>query len=451
MQSCGNKGEAVLDRFLILTELARLPAVPRLLVFTQLAFNVGFYLVLPFLADHLGAGLGLAAAVVGLVLGLRTFSQQGLFPLGGVLADRYGARPVVLAGCTVRIAGFLVLALAHDLATVLAGTVLVGVAAALFSPAVESALAREGARLEAAGTLRRTELFAMFSAAGEVGAVTGPLLGVLLLPAGFPAVCLAAAAVFALILAVHVRLLPAEPGAHADEPVPAGLREVAGNRRFLAFAAANSAGLFAYHQLYLALPLELRAEGAAWALGWLFALASVLMIAGQLTVARHARRLLGPRAALASGFALMAVAFAVVPVLPGAWSALAMVVLLTAGQMLASPVARDTAARLAGERRLGAHLGVLSAAGGLAVLAGSTVTGALLDSAGPVVPWLVLATVPLVGALLLLIVVPAIRPPARVSGPRAALAAGSEGGHHEPGPGGTAPKPDRAAPGARPC
>ncbi|MDQ0364558.1 MFS transporter [Catenuloplanes indicus] len=407
MQTYGNK-------LLILTEIARLPALPRLLVLTQLAFNVGFYLVLPFLADHLRADLGLAAALVGLVLGLRTFSQQGLFLIGGVLADRYGARPVVLAGCAVRIAGFGVLAAARDLPAVLAGTLLIGVAAALFSPAVESALAREGARLEAAGTVRRTELFAMFSAAGEAGAVTGPLLGVLLLTAGFPAVCLAAAAVFALILAMHSRLLPAEPGAHAGEPVADGLREVFGNRRFLAFAAVNGAGLLAYHQLYLALPLELDAEDAAWALGWLFALASILMITGQLTIARYARRALGPRAALTCGFALMSAAFAVVPVLPGAWSALAMVVLLTAGQMLASPVARDTAARLAAERRLGAHFGVLSAAGGLAVLAGSTATGALLDSAGPVVPWLALAAVPLTSALLFPLVAPAPREPGPV-------------------------------------
>ncbi|MDQ4117781.1 MAG: MFS transporter, partial [Actinomycetota bacterium] len=71
----------------------------RLLVLTQLAFNVGFYMVLPYLATHLAEDLGLAAALVGLVLGLRTFSQQGMFVVGGTLADRYGAKPVVLAGC----------------------------------------------------------------------------------------------------------------------------------------------------------------------------------------------------------------------------------------------------------------------------------------------------------------------------------------------------------------
>ncbi len=42
--------------------------------------------------------------MVGFVLGLRAFSQQGLFVVGGWLVDRYGVRPVVLTGCALRIA-----------------------------------------------------------------------------------------------------------------------------------------------------------------------------------------------------------------------------------------------------------------------------------------------------------------------------------------------------------
>jgi hypothetical protein len=80
-----------------------------------------------------------------------------------------------------------------------------------------------------------------------------------------------------------------------------------------------------------------------------------------------------------------------------------MVVLLTAGEMLAVPVAQDLVPRLAGERRLGVYFGVLSSAGGLAVLGGSTVVGALLDPAvaAPAVPWLVLAAVPAASALVI--------------------------------------------------
>jgi hypothetical protein len=47
----------------------------RLLIPTQLAFNVGFFAVLPFLAEHLGTAMGTASWLVGLVL--RIFSRQG--------------------------------------------------------------------------------------------------------------------------------------------------------------------------------------------------------------------------------------------------------------------------------------------------------------------------------------------------------------------------------------
>ena len=82
---------------------AGLSPLLRLLILTQLAFSIGFFAVLPFLADHLGRAVGMAGRLVGFVLGLRTFSQQGLFVIGGALADRYGIRPVVLTGCALRI------------------------------------------------------------------------------------------------------------------------------------------------------------------------------------------------------------------------------------------------------------------------------------------------------------------------------------------------------------
>jgi MFS family permease len=395
-----------LRRWRLLADLDRLPPVMRLLVGTQLAFNVGFYMVLPYLATHLTDDLALGGGLVGLVLGLRTFSQQGLFVVGGACADRFGAKPVIVAGCALRVLGFLLLGIATGLAGVLAGALLTGFAAALFSPAVESALAREAGERQEAGGLARTDVFAMFAVSGQVGSVIGPLVGTALLLVDFRLACLVAAAAFVLIGLAHLRWLPRREGAHAGERMLAGWAEVLANRRFLAFAAGYSGYLLCYNQLYLALPAELwRATGSRAVLGWLFVLASVLVVVGQLPATRWARGIGGTRA-IVLGFGLMAASFAVVavttvlPVPPSAWPAVVFVALLTAGQMLAVPMAQDLVPRLAGERRLGAYFGVLSSAGGIAVLLGSTAVGALLDPAvaPPVVPWLVLTAVPLLSA-----------------------------------------------------
>jgi MFS family permease len=395
-----------LRRWRLLADLDRLPPVMRLLVGTQLAFNVGFYMVLPYLATHLTDDLALGGGLVGLVLGLRTFSQQGLFVVGGACADRFGARPVILAGCALRVLGFVLLGIATGLAGALAGALLTGFAAALFSPAVESTLAREAGERQEAGGLARTDVFAMFAVSGQVGSVVGPLVGTALLLVDFRLACLVAAAAFVLIGLAHLRWLPRREAAHAGERMLAGWTEVLANRRFLAFAAGYSGYLLCYNQLYLALPAELgRATGSRVALGWLFVLASVLVIVGQVPATRWARGIGGTRA-IVLGFGLMAASFAVVavttvlPIPPSAWPAVVFVALLTAGQMLAVPMAQDLVPRLAGERRLGAYFGVLSSAGGIAVLLGSTAVGALLDPAvaPPVVPWLVLTAVPLLSA-----------------------------------------------------
>jgi MFS family permease len=386
--------------------LARTPLSPllRLLILTQLAFNIGFFAVLPFLAEHLADAIGMAGRLVGLVLGLRTFSQQGLFVVGGALADRYGVRPVVLAGCVLRIAGFGWLGYAEETWAVVGAVLLIGFAAALFSPAVESEVARQAVEWEESGGGSRTRVLALFTVAGQVGAFVGPLLGALLLAVDFRVACLAGAGVFVLVLAGHAWLLPQHIPGRARVTEKGGVRALARNRRFLALCCAYGAYLLAYNQLYLALPAEVdRAVGSQAPLAWLFALSSLLVVTAQLTVTGWASARLTLRRSMVVGLALIAAGFALVAaarpadatgataLLPAA----GFVVLLTLGQMLVAPAARAWVPDLAQDGRLGLYTGALSSVSGLVVLAGSSATGLLLDAGlPPAVPWVVLAAVP---------------------------------------------------------
>ncbi|MDN0198487.1 MFS transporter [Streptomyces sp. S.PNR 29] len=392
-------------------ERTRLSPLLRLLILTQLAFNIGFFAVLPFLSEHLGQSLGMAGWLVGLVLGLRTFSQQGLFVVGGALADRYGIRPVVLAGCGLRIAGFVWLGYAGQTWAVVGAVLLIGFAAALFSPAVESEVARQAVVWEETGAGSRTRVLALFTVAGQAGAFLGPLLGALLLAADFRTVCLAGAGVFVLVLAGHAWLLPQHIPGRARTRVRGGIRLLLRNRRFLALCCAYGAYLLAYNQLYLALPDEVqRATGSQAALAWLFALSSLLVVTAQLPVTRWVGERLSLRRSMVAGLVLIAAGFATVALArpagwtgtPGLLPAAGFVVLLTLGQMLVAPVARAWVPDLAEEGRLGLYTGALSSVSGLIVLIGSSATGVLLDAGLPAaVPWLVLGAVPAVAVGLL--------------------------------------------------
>ncbi|MCX4766288.1 MFS transporter [Streptomyces sp. NBC_01275] len=390
---------------------APLSPLLRLLILTQLAFNIGFFAVLPFVAEHLGGAVGMAGWTVGFVLGLRTFSQQGLFVVGGALADRCGVRPVVLAGCALRIAGFAWLGYAQRTWAVVGAVLLTGFAAALFSPAVESEVARQAVVREESGGGSRTRVLALFTVAGQTGAFVGPLLGALLLSVDFRAVCLAGAGIFVLVLAGHAWLLPQHIPGRSRVRLRGGIGPLLRNRRFLALCCAYGAYLLAYNQLYLALPAEVeRAAGAQAPLAWLFALSSLLVVTAQLPVTRWAGERLSLRRSMAAGLALIAAGFAVVAVaLPAGRTATAgllpaagFVVLLTLGQMLVAPAARAWTPDLAEDGRLGLYTGALSSVSGLIVLVGSAATGALLDTdLPPAVPWLLLAAVPAAAIALL--------------------------------------------------
>ncbi len=383
----------------------------RLLILTQLAFNVGFYAVLPFLAEHLGTAIGMAGWLVGFVLGLRTFSQQGLFVVGGWLVDRFGVRPVVLAGCVLRIAGFAWLGYAEASWAVIGAVLVIGFAAALFSPAVESEVTRQAVVWEDEGRGSRTRLLALFSVAGQAGAFVGPLLGGLLLAVDFRTACLAGAAVFVLVLAGHLWLMPQHIPGRVRTRERGGARVLLRNRRFLALCGAYGSYLLAYNQLYLALPDEVqRAAGSQAPLSWLFALSSVLVVFAQLPVTRWAGDRLDLRRSMTAGLLLIAAGFAVVAAArPAGWTGTAgllpaagFVVLLTVGQMLVVPAARAWVPDLAEEGRIGLYMGALSSVSGLIVLAGSAATGSLLDLGLPsAVPWLALAAVPVLTVALL--------------------------------------------------
>src|SRR3954469_7690676 len=88
--------------------------------------NLGLGLFLPYTGLYLIGDVGASPAAVGVVLALFAFAGLAATPAGGVLADRVGRRPVMLAG----IAGCGVAAIAFGLVS---SIVAVGVLAVCWS------------------------------------------------------------------------------------------------------------------------------------------------------------------------------------------------------------------------------------------------------------------------------------------------------------------------------
>ncbi|MEU9338943.1 MFS transporter [Streptomyces sp. NPDC048290] len=383
----------------------------QLLMVNQFTINLGFYLLMPYLAAHLSGTLGLAGWLVGLVLGVRNLSQQGMFLVGGTLADRFGYKPLIVAGCLLRTAGFATLGLVDSLPALLAASAATGLAGALFNPAVRAYLA-------AGAGERRVEAFALFNVFYQAGILLGPPLGMVLTGVGFQVACLVSAALFAVLSVVQIRALPArrEPGTgsgRAAGGVLAQWRGMLANRPFLLFATAMTGSYVLTFQVYLALPLQARrlggdGTGGTAAVAVLFAVSGLATLAGQTRVTRWCAARYAPGAALTGGLAVMGLAFVplvlatAVPVpeagaarwllaaVPAALAAL----LLAFGTMIAYPFEMDTIVRLSGNRLVATHYGLYNTVCGIGITAGNLVTGAALDAARgsglPALPWLAL-------------------------------------------------------------
>ncbi|MFI0136801.1 MFS transporter [Streptomyces luteogriseus] len=372
-------------------EIRRFPLAVRLLLVNQLGVNTGFYLLIPYLATHLTENLGLSAAVVGVVLGVRNLSQQGLFIIGGSASDRLGARGVIIAGCALRTLGFALFALGDGLAVLLAASVLSGVAGALFNPAVRAYLATEAGE-------RRAEAFALFNVFATTGALIGPLLGSVLLLVDFRTSALTAAGIFAVLTVAQALVLPARRA----EPSGGGLigdwREVLGNRAFLAFALAMVGMFTLENQLYLLLP-----DGARDATGWdgaaglVFLVGTVANLALQLRITRSLKARGSRGRWIVVGLTVMGLAFLPPALLPGLVPVLAGALLLSTGIMIAQPFVMELIPGFGRPALTGTYFGIFYVVSGVAAAVGNAAVGWAMDTGEQDAAWLPWAGCALLG------------------------------------------------------
>ncbi|GAB3252281.1 MFS transporter [Kineosporia babensis] len=392
-----------------------LPRPSRLLMINMFGINLGFYLVLPFLAGYMG-GLGYAAATIGLVLALRTLSQQGLTLFSGAAADRLGCRPMIILGCALRVVAFGLFTLVDSLPGLIAASVLTGLAGAVFSPAVRAYLMQDAGE-------HRAEAFAVLNTVGHAGALIGPLLGAALITVDFRLVAAVACVIFAVLTVGQVLALPARPVPKLETSLLGGWAEVLGNRRFLLFALGGSVYFALFGQLYLALPVEAqRVSGVEGAVSAVFIASTLIGIFGSVQLTSWFKARYSEGTSMAGGLAMMGLGFvplavggpflatapagewnvegglAVLPILLGT-------VVFTVGMAVAQPFSMTLLAQVGSERLSGTYYGVFYLAQALAATVVNVAVGELLDrfphGAGRALPFAFLLLVGLAGGTLI--------------------------------------------------
>lgn len=378
-----------------------------LLVYTFLMV-VGFAMLMPLVTVHFVSNAGMAAAVVGAALALRQMTQQGLALVGGMLADRFGVRPMICLGVLLRAAGFASLAFAHDGLTLCVAMVVSALGGALFEAPYQAAIAA----LTTEET--RPRYYALSNWVSGIASTVGPLVGVALLHVDFQMVCLAAAACFALNCGIALWMLPPLASPEAPRPMTHRLGLVARDRPFLLFTALMMGYWFVAVQINISFPLLAeRLSGNQDSVGIMFALSAGLTVVLQYHLLRVAEMWLSPQQILVLGVTIIALGAGAIALATTFAAFLVCVAAFSIGAILVRPTMQNLIASMANPQALGTFLGFSSLSLALGGAIGNVTGGWLVEFSGarqwPQLPWMIFCAVGLLSAFGLLRLAPRAR------------------------------------------
>lgn len=308
------------------------------------------------IAANLGAGdadLVRSVLYLGVLLALYDGAEVVLKPVFGTLADRVGARPVLVGGLIAFAAASAVFVAVRDPAWLWAARLGQGAAASAFSPAASALVARLNPR---AG---RGRAFGSYGFCKSIGYTAGPLLGGVLVWAGGLTLLFAVLMVLAAAVALWAALaVPAVPPLPRMRQTLAGLVRRLADGSFVRPVAALAAATAALSVGVGFLPLSGRADGlppvaTGAAVSLLAACAALIQPwAGR---ALDAERLT-TRSGLVAGLALTGCGLAAA-VLPGVAGLLVAAVLIGAGTGLITPLGFAALAASTPPERMGQTMG----------------------------------------------------------------------------------------------
>ncbi|HEX8614123.1 MAG TPA: MFS transporter [Telluria sp.] len=364
----------------------------RFIMADNLLVVAGFYVVFPIIGLHFIDQLGWAAAAVGLALGLRQVSQQGLGLLGGSLSDRFGAKPLIVGGMLLRAAGFGLLAYATSPAHLFISCILSGLGGSLFEPA------RGALVVKLTRPAERSRFYALLMMVESAAAVLGALLGTALLGLDFYWVAMGGCAVFLLAALVNALALPAYRVAVPGTAALVAIRVPLADKPFLTLVLTLSGYYVMQVQLMLLLPvLVTHVTGTTQAVAWMYSMDALLAVLLLYPMARLGESYLSEEARLLLGIGVMTASLAAMALVSGAAGVFGVLALFYVGGLIAEPAREAIVARHAKLRARASYIGLSRIGLALGGLLGYVAGGYLLDAGKslglPSLPWMVLCAV----------------------------------------------------------
>ncbi|AUU84938.1 multidrug efflux MFS transporter MdtH [Leclercia adecarboxylata] len=353
---------------------------------------LGFFVVFPLISIRFVDQMGWAALMVGIALGLRQFVQQGLGVFGGAIADRFGAKPMIVTGMLLRAAGFATMAIAHEPWLLWVSCIVSGLGGTLFDPP------RTALVVKLIRPRHRGRFFSLLMMQDSAGAVVGALLGSWLLQYDFRLVCATGAVLFILCAAFNAWLLPAWKLSTVKAPVREGLDRVWRDKRFITYVLTLAGYYMLGVQVMLMLPIMVNdIAGSPAAVKWMYAIEACLSLTLLYPIARWSEKRFRLEHRLMAGLLLMSLSMLPIGMVSSLQQLFMLICTFYIGSIIAEPARETLSAELADPRARGSYMGFsrlgLAIGGALGYAGGGWLFDAGKAFNQPELPWVMLTLI----------------------------------------------------------
>ncbi|MCX8649276.1 multidrug efflux MFS transporter MdtH [Gilliamella sp. B2776] len=367
----------------------------QILLLDNLFIVLGFYVVFPLVSTHFVSQVGWSALFVGFALGLRQFVQQGFGIIGGAIADRFGAKPMIVTGMFLRCIGFISMAIANEPWLLLLSCLLSALGGLLFDPP------RMGLTIKFTRPHERGKFISLLMIQDNAGAVIGALIGGILIDYDFHLVCWCGAFIFFLCGIFNMFFLPAYHIAIGKASIINGMKMVVKDKKFTSYVLTLTGYYVLWVQIMLMLPLTItQVSGSPSYVKWMYAIQACISLVLLYPLARLSEKYFRLDQRLKFGLFLMSFAFIIIGFTTHLSMLLSLIALFYLGAIIAEPARETLSTVLTNPKAKGSYMGFSRLGLALGGFMGYTGAGWLYDIAiqigFPHLPWIILTFIGLV-------------------------------------------------------
>ena len=365
------------------------------LMWTVFVDMLGFLIVLPLLPFY-AERLGGTPFMVGALVSTFALAQLTSAPLWGRLSDRYGRRPMILAGLLISAVSYVLFESASTVVLLFISRFVQGAAGGTVG-VVQAYVS------DSVPAVDRAKALGWLTAATSAGVMLGPAIGSLAAAHGGIGPGYLAASLCVLNFLFGLWWLPeSDRGKEARQQ---NVRPKGATREAMLDVLAHprgsvgsmvwiyALGMMAFMAMngVLALFLERRFGITEKTIGWFFVYVGAASLVMRTLVLAPAVRRFGEIQVMRAGSLFMAVALATVPFARNIWEFSLAVIFMPVGTALLFPVTTSQVSKRADPSQTGLILGVQQSFGGIARMIGPLWAGALFQSLGISSPFWVAA------------------------------------------------------------